>query len=1850
MRHGLVGLIVVILFSGFFGSCESLAGFMIEKPEGFIPDFSLDELNHFQLEKEALSYTKSEENYGDTPAPDHKALEVYESEDPDFEYMAHSPYYKIFFKGGRARILIKDSWIEFELMDQQLGKQNLQAIHREQNTVRVSNIFDDVDLFYGMDTSTITETLTLKDQKHFDRIFYTVSWEGMKPEYEDDGSIVFLDGSGTMLLKILPPFMEDSSGSACYNLHYELLETETGFQLHKIIDEEGVKWLQEAVYPVRIDPSMETFEDAWESSGLQPYGQYFQNLKEYVNPANGHLTITQTDVTIPGRGLDLTLSRVYETPAVFYGSSPYEFEDSPVDIGRGWYLDLPYIGNTYVHLWRGTQFKIIWSENQFVNVKGKNFVLKKNMDNTYTLTTTGGLIYEFNATGQLTHLRDIDQNTITFSYTNGTLTSITDTIGRTVTLTYSENRLWKVSYNGNELEYSYDANGCLVWMEDFLNRRTSYFYNSGYNEWLLSKIEYPTGGYSTYTYDRFSDGDYHKYHVTGQRVFDVNQVRHFSYGYTGNFTEINSSTTIMQDESDTTQGSYDMTITDKLIRQIVINNSGGIPIRKYAYVYDSAYDLIEERVYNDGSTLSFTVYYAYDNHGNLIYMKNAQGHEQFFSYANTDTSGFFMDNASAIIRQFTNAFSNSAVPSSVHNMIIGMAERQDSLFVREMYLDYDSEGHPTQIESLFGNQTSYLTYSGTFNEKTGTTSFPIDLSGHTVIGNAVLQVSGLPSDDNYLESHSFNCSSCPYTCERCKAVSGSWQNAYFKLNYECCYDDIYGREHCLSGYTASIGPFTHKPGSFGYDGYFTQPIMGQYFTTFTVKTRWKAYPALVSYNIDGSPSNQVSPNLRDTTAQITAPITDGSHTLNFSESSVQNTRFSWTLWIPVDNTPEKYTSIIGYDAYGNIISMTDAKSNIITFSYAPEYGHAYKTEISYTAGGESITTKASYDYHRGWITSIQEPKGVDAGSGYDYLFTYDALGRIIKKEFPLLPGQSERAYIEAIYDCENNMTTLIDQLQHYSEHHYDTIGRLTSIKWYTGTFGPGTLYASSSFAYRYDDVLVSTTDPNSHITSYTYDFLGRKTQVVHPDTSSVSYSYNDTTFTITASDERGFDTIYWYDWLSRVTKVEEEYSSDSFAVTSYHYDEIGHLISMTDAESNTTTFLYYLYFGLSKSIYPDSTYEEYEYDDVGNLISIFDRNGNQTHYTYDCMYRLTQVRYEDQSTVSFTYDKNGNRITMEDDSPNAGDFTEYGHDPWNRLISQTRHISTTAHTISYEYDPANRLTALTYPDNMQILYTYDDLNRITGIIRHVDGQNDELLLDSVHYDMKNTLTQFTSGNGLVTTFSRDSKDRISTIDVKDGDTSFLHLDYTYDQKNNINQLINGWKDTNSTWHSETESYSYDGLDRLISASCSLWSHTYAYDKAGNRIGKDSVTYTINSANEVTALSDGTTFTYDDNGNRIQKMEGDDTWEYVYDYANRLISVEKNQSVMGEYVYDGEGYRIQKTENDVSTTYIYSGITCIYEENPTGSASYIYGPTGLLAKRTTMGQESNTYYYHQDHSGSTRLTTDSDKAIISSYTYHPFGEPYSEQGSEHRLYTGKEMDSTGLYYFDARYYDPELGRFITQDSYTSLPNDPRVLGRNSVTCSQWLVNPVRFNQYSYAGNNPLTFNDPDGLSFACADPECEALLNPPPPPPPPDLPRHIKCADPECDALLHGSGSGSNSNPGNNPGSNPEEGSNPTPETDNSGNTIDCSQCDCMNSEKIQGLLKQKSDWKKLGLGMGFVYGAVCALMLASLCGPAAGLCLIVTASICASLGAAIYESIDLSLEDIEKQMYEAGCACAIWCG
>ena len=266
----------------------------------------------------------------------------------------------------------------------------------------------------------------------------------------------------------------------------------------------------------------------------------------------------------------------------------------------------------------------------------------------------------------------------------------------------------------------------------------------------------------------------------------------------------------------------------------------------------------------------------------------------------------------------------------------------------------------------------------------------------------------------------------------------------------------------------------------------------------------------------------------------------------------------------------------------------------------------------------------------------------------------------------------------------------------------------------------------------------------------------------------------------------------------------------------------------------------------------------------------------------------------------------------------------------------------------------------------------------------------------------------------------------------------MNLTYSYDATGNVVQIDN-------------EHYSYDALNRLISANTTQGYTIYSYDAVGNiqsiTQNGSPTTYTYGSYNRLTQAGSAT-FSYDPNGNVIKEVNGSTTWQYTYDNENRLTNVLKNGVTVQTNMYDGDGKRIIQTTSGGSMIYAYDGLNIIYEKNLTsGQVTDRYYANGLqLAKNISS---VGAFYFVSDALGSIRLTTSSTGATTFASDYMPFGKNYNIQGAfEELMYTDKPYDSaTGLYYFGARFYNPSVDRFMSEDSNTGSLSDPLSLNRS-----------------------------------------------------------------------------------------------------------------------------------------------------------------------------------------------------------
>jgi RHS repeat-associated protein len=304
---------------------------------------------------------------------------------------------------------------------------------------------------------------------------------------------------------------------------------------------------------------------------------------------------------------------------------------------------------------------------------------------------------------------------------------------------------------------------------------------------------------------------------------------------------------------------------------------------------------------------------------------------------------------------------------------------------------------------------------------------------------------------------------------------------------------------------------------------------------------------------------------------------------------------------------------------------------------------------------------------------------------------------------------------------------------------------------------------------------------------------------------------------------------------------------------------------------------------------------------------------------------------------------------------------------------------------------------------------------------------------------------------LVNSYSYDGMDRLTRLKDAKGASVIADNNYTYNDAGNITQNID---------QSGTHVYGYDVLDRLTSASYpATGNESYAYDSVGNRTSSQrSASYGYQPFNRLTN-TDTAGYLYDNNGNMISKSDGAGTTQLQWDFENRLTQVVTPSAGSVTYKYDALGRRIQRAPSTgVSTNFTYDGDDVAQDKTSTNVITeYLNGP-GIDNKiRQKTGTTLN--YFAQDHLGSTTALTDANGALLERETYDAYG---NSAGSARTRYgfTGRERDGvTGLMYYRARWYDAQIGRFISED--------PIGLGGG--------INP-----FVYVSNNPDNRIDPSGL--------------------------------------------------------------------------------------------------------------------------------------------------------------------------
>ena len=757
------------------------------------------------------------------------------------------------------------------------------------------------------------------------------------------------------------------------------------------------------------------------------------------------------------------------------------------------------------------------------------------------------------------------------------------------------------------------------------------------------------------------------------------------------------------------------------------------------------------------------------------------------------------------------------------------------------------------------------------------------------------------------------------------------------------------------------------------------------------------------------------------------------------------------------------TTSFVYDARGNLLSTTDANNNETLY----EYDSAGRLERTIDAL-KNVTT---YEYDQaGRQVAVADPLGRRTES------RYDTRGRLIETV------RADGSVVKSGYDIDNNRTQQFDANGNLTRMVYDEWGRMTEQSNLLGN--------TTTFEYDVANQLIAQVDANKNRTEYQYDDLGRREAVIEivdqvADIKRISRTQYDKVGNVIAeTDPLNHTTEYRYEGRDRQTDIIDPLNG----LTKTAYDDVGNILSITDAVNNTTSYAYDNLNRLTAETNELGFSRSYGYDAMGNRINVVDRNNRERTFVYDALNRqidekwldgsgdvirrtqsiydaagqLTQISDPD-STYRFTYDALGRQITIDNagtpDAPNV--VLNYTYDDAGNILSVSDTIDgQTGGSTDYRYDGLNRVDQITQSGNgvndKRVDFFYDPIGQFDTIRRYSDLAGANSVADTTYtYDVNNRLERLShsnsSGEAAFYAFAYDDANRITAITDVDGTT-----DYGYNQRNELT----------SADHTDVNKPD----------------ETYAYDKNGNRVssslhGNDYVTEANNQLQ-----ADGVhTYEYDKEGNLTSQTETatGDVRTFEWDYLNRLVAVIDEDSAgvevqRVEYVYDVMGRRIAKAVDadgagsaaaeTLHFIYDRDNVLLEFEGNDTApSQRYLHGPRvdQILAQEDNAGE---TLWHLSDHLGTVRDLVDDTGAVVNHRTYDSYGNLVAqsdESFSSRYGFTGREFDQeTGLHYYRARYYDAEIGSFISLD-------------------------PINFssgetNLYGYVRNRPTDMKDPLGL--------------------------------------------------------------------------------------------------------------------------------------------------------------------------
>jgi len=528
--------------------------------------------------------------------------------------------------------------------------------------------------------------------------------------------------------------------------------------------------------------------------------------------------------------------------------------------------------------------------------------------------------------------------------------------------------------------------------------------------------------------------------------------------------------------------------------------------------------------------------------------------------------------------------------------------------------------------------------------------------------------------------------------------------------------------------------------------------------------------------------------------------------------------------------------------------------------------------------------------------------------------------------------------------------------------------------------------------------------------------------------------------------------------------------------TKFQYDALGQVMSATDPA------------GIVSDVKRDSLGRQirtsvrgksgvsiertFEYDDAKRTQKCTGPDGKWELVESDGLDRRWRQSDSGGSAVEFVYDvsENGVGLLGEAKDPKGASY-RYAYDRNGNQARTEAVIEGEPYVFERTYGPSGQPLTLRYPDGSVQNYAYNGAHELAsvslGALRASFGG----------FTAAGKPSEINLGNKVVEKRAYGDDGRLRSQVISDAaGTICVNQAFEWNPMGQLSRILD------RVVGAGERRFGYEASGRLKSAREDAVETAYSYDAAGNMTAKGGVKYEYDgykvkrgTQNEIEVFS----AEYDNDGQLTRARRGSETRTFQYDSAGNLAASEGVK-----FTYDYKGRRLTKqVAGGPLTIYVSPSYEVVrFPNRQTQSTLYMFSEHGLLAAVTKPGKPPEgptetpvgipalgSFYFHSDYNGNIIAQTSESGAVVASVKYDPYGKA-TVNGPDHlrHKFGGKEFDrETGLYYFEARYYDPETGRFTTADSQLGGPEQCR----------------DSFNRYAYVVNDPLNLNDPTGHSWA-----------------------------------------------------------------------------------------------------------------------------------------------------------------------